>query len=75
MSVVIANLSHHTQKVIDTASLGTAGVTGAVAAITLNQIAIVLTIISLLLNIGWMILKYRYLTQHGGDAMWGKGND
>jgi hypothetical protein len=55
--------------------LGTAGVTGAVAAITLNQIAIVLTIISLLLNIGWMILKYRYLTQHGGDAMWGKGND
>jgi hypothetical protein len=72
---VIANLSHHTQKVIDTTSLGTAGVTGAVAAITLNQIAIILTIISLLLNIGWMVLKYRYLSKHGADAFWGSNRD
>jgi hypothetical protein len=69
------HLSSSTKHAIDVGSLGSAGVTGAVAAITLNQVAVSLTIISLVLNIVWMVLKFLYLNRHGGAGMWGKGND
>lgn len=73
--MTIHGLSDSTRHTIDVSSLASAGVTGAVAAITLNQVAIFLTIVSLMLNIGWMVLKYLYLSKHGPDAMWGGGDD
>jgi hypothetical protein len=69
------DLAPGTKHAIDIGSLSSAGVTGAVAAITLNQVAVMLTIISLLLNIAWMVFKFLYLRKHGPDAMWGAGND
>jgi hypothetical protein len=72
---MIHDLNEHTKRLLDIGSLSSAGVTGAVAAITLNQVAVMLTIISLCLNIAWMVFKFLYLKKHGPDAMWGAGND
>jgi hypothetical protein len=72
---MIRELSESVRRAIDYGSISSAGVMGAVAAITLNQIAVMLTIISLLLNIVWMVFKFLYLRKHGADAMWGAGND
>ena len=72
---MIRDLSDSTRHVIDVASPATTIGTGVVAAITLNQVVLMLTAFSLLLNIGWMLLKYAYLRKHGGEAFWGANRE
>lgn len=60
---------------IGVGSLGSAGVWGVLAAVTLNEVAVVLTIVSLLINISWMAAKFLYLRKHGAEAFWGNNRD
>lgn len=73
--MLLHDIPAQARRAIDVSSLGTAGVSGVLAYVTLSNVALTLTIFSLLLNIIWMVLKYLYLGKHGAEAFWGSNRD
>ena len=62
---MISDIPDHTRHAINVASPVTVGASAVMAAITLNQVAVVLTIISVLLNIVWMVAKFIHAHRSG----------